>query len=119
MAAVATAELEIARRGLVATVTGLFYQELAADRRIAVARRAAGEATGFTNLTQQRESAREAAHADVVKAQLQQQQRDRDLAEALLGAAKVSPGSGCAPLCRPSDGLHPHARPGCAAAGTG
>ena len=98
-AAVAAAELEIARRGLVATVTGLFYQALAADHKVAVARRAAGEAAGFTNLTQQRESAREAAHADVVKAQLQQQQRDRDLAEALLGATEISPGSGCAPLC--------------------
>jgi outer membrane protein TolC len=87
-AAVAAAQLEIARRGLVLTVTGLFYQELAADHRVAVARRAAGEAAGFTNLTQQRETAREGAHADVVKAQLQQQQRDRDLAEALLGAQK-------------------------------
>ena len=86
--AVATAELEIARRGLIATVTGLFYQALAADRKIEVARRAAGEAAAFTNLTQQRETAREGAHADVVKAQLQQQQRDRDLAEALLGGQK-------------------------------
>src|SRR3984885_13384735 len=31
--AVAAAELEIARRGLVATVTSLFYQSLAADRK--------------------------------------------------------------------------------------
>ncbi len=48
--AVAAAELEIARRGLVATVTGLFYQALAADHKVAVARRAAGEAASFTNL---------------------------------------------------------------------
>src|ERR1700678_904285 len=87
--AVAAAELEIARRGLVATVTGLFYQALAADRKIGVAQRAAGESASFTNLTQQREGAREAAHADVVKAQLQQQQRDRDLTEALLDAQKA------------------------------
>ncbi len=87
-AAVATAELEIARRGLVDTVTSLYYQELASDHRVDVARRAAGEATSFTTLTQQRESAREAAHADVVKAQLQQQQRDRDLADALLAQQK-------------------------------
>ncbi|MGB8536290.1 MAG: TolC family protein [Acidobacteriaceae bacterium] len=87
-AAVAAAELEIARRGLVDTVTTLYYQALASDRKVAVARRAAGEASGFTTLTQQRESAREAAHADVVKAQLQQQQRDRDLADALLGQQK-------------------------------
>jgi outer membrane protein TolC len=87
--AVATAELEIARRGLVATVTSLFYDALAAEHKVDVARRAAGEAGSFTNLTHQRESAREAAHADVVKAQLQQQQRDRDLSEALLSAQKA------------------------------
>jgi outer membrane protein TolC len=86
--AVASAELEIARRGLVVTVTSLFYQALAADRKVGVAQRAAGEAAGFTTLTQQREGAREAAHADVVKAQLQQQQRDRDLADALLAQQK-------------------------------
>jgi outer membrane protein TolC len=84
-AAVAAAELEIARRGLVDTVTSLYYQALASDRKVDVARRAAGEAASFTTLTQQRETAREAAHADVVKAQLQQQQRDRDLSDALLG----------------------------------
>ena len=83
-ASVAAAQLEIARRGLVLTVTSLFYQELAAEHKVAVTQRAAGEAASFTTLTQQRESAREAAHADVVKAQLLQQQRDRDLADALL-----------------------------------
>ncbi len=87
-AAVAAAELEIARRGLVDTVTSLYYQAFASDRKVGVARRAAGEASSFTTLTQQRERAREAAHADVVKAQLQQQQRDRDLADALLGQQK-------------------------------
>src|ERR1700678_1503163 len=87
--AVAAAELEIAPRGLFAPVTGLFYQALAADRKIGVAQRAAGESASFTNLTQQRENAREAAHADVVKAQLQQQQRDRDLADALLEQQKA------------------------------
>lgn len=87
--AVAAAEFEIARRGLVATVTSLFYQSLAADRKVEVGRRAAGEAANFTQLTQQRESAREGAHADVVKAQLLQQQRDRDLADALLEKQKA------------------------------
>jgi outer membrane protein TolC len=87
--AVAAAELEIARRGLVNTVTGLYYQALAADHKVDVARRAAGESAGFIHLTQQRETAREAAHADVVKAQLQQQQRDRDLADALLEQQKA------------------------------
>jgi outer membrane protein TolC len=87
-AAIARAELEIARRGLTATVVGLFYGSLAADEKIVVAQRAADEANNFTTLTQQREVAREAAHADVVKAQLQQQQRARDLADALLQQQK-------------------------------
>ena len=86
--AISRAELEITRRGLVSTVASSFYQVLAADHRIAVAQRAAGEAASFTSLVQKRESAREGAHADVVKAQLQQQQRDRDLADALLAAQK-------------------------------
>jgi outer membrane protein TolC len=87
-AAVATAELEIARRGLVAAVVGLFYGSLAADEKVTVAQRAVDEANSLTTLTQQRESAREAAHADVVKAQLQQQQRERDLADAALQAQR-------------------------------
>jgi outer membrane protein TolC len=86
--AVADAELEIARRGLVGTVTGLFYQALADDHKTEVAQRASQEAAGFTQQTQQRETAREAAHADVVKAQLQQQQRERDLSDALLAQQK-------------------------------
>ena len=86
---VATAELEVARRGLVASVVGLFYTASSAGRRIAVAQRAANEAASLTTLTQQRETAREVAHADVVKAQLQQQQRDRDLTDARLEADRA------------------------------
>jgi outer membrane protein TolC len=89
VSAVAAAELEIARRGLVATVVSLFYGSLAADEKAAVAQRAADEANSFTILTQQREAARESAHADVVKAQLQQQQRERDLADAKLQVQKA------------------------------
>jgi outer membrane protein TolC len=85
----ATAELEIARRGLVVTVSALFYGLASADRRIAVMERAANEAASLTRLTQQRETAREVARADVVKAQLQQQQRDSDLADARVEAQKA------------------------------
>lgn len=88
-ASVASAELEIARRGLVSTVVSLFYGSLAADQKVAVAQRAEDEATSFSTLTKQRESAREVAHADVIKALLQQQQRDRDLADATLQAQKA------------------------------
>jgi outer membrane protein TolC len=87
--AVATAELEVAQRGLVASVAGLFYAASADSRKVSVAERAAGEAASLTTLTQQRETAREVAHADVVKAQLQQQQRDRDLSDAKLNAEKA------------------------------
>jgi outer membrane protein TolC len=86
---IANAELEIARRGLTAAVVGLYYTASSADRRVAVAERAANEAASLTTLTQQRETAREVAHADVVKAQLQQQQRDRDLSDAKLAAEKA------------------------------
>ena len=85
----AAAELEISRRGLVAAVTGLYYGLAAADNKLAVAERARGEASDFTKLTTEREEAREAAHADVVKAQLQQQQRERDLSDARLAADKA------------------------------
>jgi outer membrane protein len=87
--AIATAEVEVARRGLVATVAGLFYASSVADRKVAVAQRAVDEATSLTTLTQQRENGREVAHADVVKAQLQQQQRERDLTDAKLNAEKA------------------------------
>jgi outer membrane protein TolC len=88
-AAFAAAQLEVARRGLVAAVTGLFYGLAAADDKLAVAQRAENEAADFTKLTTEREQAREAAHADVVKAQLQEQQRQRDLSDAKLAADKA------------------------------
>jgi outer membrane protein TolC len=88
-AARAAAEYEIARRGLVATVVGFYYSLTASERKVAVAERAENEAAGFTDLTNKRENAREVAHADVVKAQLQQQQRERDLADARLAADKA------------------------------
>jgi outer membrane protein TolC len=83
-AAVAQAEMEVARRGLVATVVALYYGVSSSYAKWTVAQRAAREAADFTKQTTQREAGREVAHADVVKAKLQQQQRDRDLADATL-----------------------------------
>jgi outer membrane protein TolC len=88
-AARAKAELEIARRGLVAAVTGLFYGSIAAENKLIVAQRAEQEAAEFLDLTGKREQAREAAHADVVKAQLSEQQRARDLSDAKVAAEKA------------------------------
>jgi outer membrane protein TolC len=85
----AAAEYEVARRGLVATVVGLYYNLTASEHKVRVADRAEREAAGFTDLTGKREAAREVAHADAVKAQLQQQQRQRDLADARLAADKA------------------------------
>ncbi len=87
--AMAAAELEVARRGLVAAVTGLFYGSLALEHKLAVAERAHQEAADFTTLTSKREQAREAAHADIVKAQLEEQQRQRDLEDAKLAVEKA------------------------------
>ncbi|MDR3737970.1 MAG: TolC family protein [Terracidiphilus sp.] len=85
----AAALQEVARRGLVAAVTALFYGEQAAAQRAVIAERAHAEAADFLSLTQKREAAREAAHADVVKAQLGEQQRTRELEDAQLEAEKA------------------------------
>jgi outer membrane protein TolC len=89
LAAQAAAEQEIARRGLVAAVVSLFYESLAADHKLVVAQRARQEAADFTRLTGEREQARESAHAEVVKAQLEEQARTRDLQDAEVEAEKA------------------------------
>jgi outer membrane protein TolC len=73
----------------VAAVSSLYYGVLAADSKRTIAEHARSEAADFTSLTGKREQAREAAHADVVKAQLQQQQRERDLSDAKVTAEKA------------------------------
>ena len=88
-AAQAAAELEVARRGLVSAVVSLYYQVSATETKRSLLTQALREASSFTDLTQKREAAREVAHADVVKAQLQQQQRQRDLSDADLAADKA------------------------------
>ena len=88
-AAIANAELEISRRGLTATVVGLFYSFVTGQGRVAIEERALTEAADFVKQTTQREAEREVAHADVLKAQITLQQRQRDLAEARLAAQKA------------------------------
>jgi outer membrane protein TolC len=73
----------------VSAVASLFYGSLAADHKLAVAERADQEAADFAKLTGQRERARESAHADVVKAQLQEQSRQRELGDARVAAGKA------------------------------
>ncbi len=85
----AAAEAEIARRGLFSTVVSLYYGVAAADSKLAAIEQSANDANSFFQLTQQREQAREAAHADVIKAQITQQQRTRDVEDAKLAASKA------------------------------
>lgn len=89
LSAQATAQLESARRGLVAAVVDAYYSLLAADRKLEVAKRTANDAREFQALSEQLEAGREVAHADVVKASLQTQQRERDLADATLAASRA------------------------------
>jgi outer membrane protein TolC len=82
--ALAEAQAEIARRGLNVTVTQAFYSFLAATHKLATADAARREAADFVTLSQRLEQNGEAAHADVIKAQLQYAQRDREMREAQL-----------------------------------
>lgn len=88
-AARAEAELEVARRGLVQTVVQLYYGSGAANQKVMIAQRALDEANSFLDITTKRENAREAAHADVIKARLGVEQRQRDVDDAKLNAAKA------------------------------
>jgi outer membrane protein TolC len=88
-AARAGAEMEVARRGLVSAVVNLYVQVSATEVKRGLLTQALQEAVSFTDLTEKRESAREVARADVVKAQLQQQQRERDLRDAVLMAERA------------------------------
>jgi outer membrane protein TolC len=88
LAALGRARAEIAARGLVVTVVQSYYGLIAAQRRYANSQQAALEAANFLRLSQRLENGGEVAHADVIKAQLQHQDRQRDLREAQLAMEK-------------------------------
>ncbi len=83
-AAVARAQVEIAKRGLVVTVAQNYYKVGAAQHKLETAQLAAGEGDKFFQLTQKLEGGGEVAHADVIKAELQMRDRRRQLQEAHL-----------------------------------
>jgi outer membrane protein TolC len=83
-AAIARAKLEIAMRGLVVTVVKSFYGFLASQRKYATAQTAVEGARQFLKISQDLERGGEVAHSDVVKAQIQLNDRSRDLREAEL-----------------------------------
>ena len=83
------AKQEIAQRGLVATIVGAYYGVVAAQRHLTNAEKSLGEAQQFLDITQKQERGGEAAHADVVKAELNVEQRKRDLQDAQLNLEKA------------------------------
>jgi len=83
-AAAARARAEIASRGLVVTVVQSYFAAIAAQNKLDAARRAAEEGDRFLQLTQQLEHGGEVAHSDTIKAELQAQDRRRQLQEAQL-----------------------------------
>lgn len=85
----ARAKAEIARRGLVVTVTGAYYGLIVAQRKYANVQRAAGEAARFLDISQKLERGGEVAHADVIKATIQSQQQQRDLQEAQIAMERT------------------------------
>ena len=83
-AALARAKAEIASRGLVVTVVQNYFAVLAAQNKLESSQRAAAEGDRFLQLTQQLEHGGEVAHSDSIKAELQAQDRRRQLQEAQL-----------------------------------
>jgi outer membrane protein TolC len=87
--AVARAKQEVAARGLIATVVQNYYGLITAQRHEANARRSLDEARRFLDLTQKQERGGEVSRADVIKAQLQVQQRERDLMDAVSNTQRA------------------------------
>lgn len=82
--AVARARSEVAARGLVVAVVQSYYGFVVAQRKYSTAQGAESEAQHFLDISQKLEHGGEVAHADVIKAQIQSQQRQRDMQEAEL-----------------------------------
>jgi outer membrane protein TolC len=89
LAALAKAHAEIASRGLVVTVTQSYFAVAASEQKLITAQRTSDEGDKFLQLTKDLETAGEVAHSDVIKAELQSQDRHRQLMEAQLQRLKT------------------------------
>lgn len=87
--AVAIAQKEIAARGLVFIVTQDYYSLVDAQRKITNAVQDLTEAQNFMDVTEKQEQAGDVSHVNVVKAQLQFEQRSRDLQNAKLATEQA------------------------------
>lgn len=82
--AVATAQAEIAKRGLSVTVTNTYYSLVTAQRNYAAAQEALAQAQRFLKITKDEEQHGLVAHADVLKAQVQADQEQQAFDQANL-----------------------------------
>ncbi len=86
--ALARARADVAARGLVAVVVQDYYAVLARQHKHANAVAAATEAQRFLELSQKLEAGGEVAHSDVLKAEIQGNERTRELRESELELLK-------------------------------
>lgn len=84
LAAAAKARAEVASRGLVVTVVQDYFAVGAAEQKLATAQHNAEEGEEFLRITEDLEKGGEVAHSDVIKAELQVNDRRRQTQEAQL-----------------------------------
>jgi outer membrane protein TolC len=82
--AAAQAKLEIAQRGLVVTVTRIYYAFVSAQRKYATAQQGAQQAQRFFEIAQQQERLGQVARSDSVKAEILARQQRQAFDEATL-----------------------------------
>jgi outer membrane protein TolC len=82
--ALARAKAEIARRGLKVTVTKDYYALVVSERKYSTAQEALKQSANFLAMTKEQERQGEAAHSDVIKAQIQSNQQQAILQDAQL-----------------------------------
>ena len=87
--AVAKARTEVAARGLAFTVVQDYYAIVGAKRKAVNAQTSLEEARHFLDITAKQEAGGEVARADVVKARITLQQRERDLQDSNLAIDKA------------------------------
>jgi outer membrane protein TolC len=87
--ALARAKAEVAARGLVVTVVQSYYGLVVAQRKYSTAQQANQEAQRFLTISQALEQGGEVAHSDVIKAQLQSNDRLNNFKEVQLSMERA------------------------------
>jgi outer membrane protein TolC len=82
--AVASAKAEIARRGLTVTVTKLYYALVVAQRKLGTSQQTLDQSEHFFDIAQETERLGQAAHSDVIKAEIQYSQQQQAFEETRL-----------------------------------